>query len=223
MKFLILLIVISCAVPLKRTKYTDPVMRIMLDPDSIQEDHHARIQMALVSSGKWQVIDRARGLEAVKKEQENLHRNDPDRFENEQKYAHWGKLYGVGGIVIAHAQCQLKSTFWGGKVYELCLQHLSIVNANTSEVLAAVEHMQEGDVRTTGIAPTWNDAVDKLNMAFPARFESKIEQPLLDYQNASKFNGERQERLRYPGKAQSPQNALSGPDKSTLAEDSKKR
>ena len=198
MKIFITIIILftSCTLPVKRTKYTDPVMRVLLDPDSIQEDHHARIQRALVESGKWQVVDRARGMEALKKEQDNLHVNEGDRYQNEQKYAHWGRLYGVGGVIIAQADCQMKSNLFG-KVYKACLQHLSIVNASTSEVIAAVEARSDSETGIIGWAPDWDEAVEKLNTAFPTHYDTeKAHDKLQEYQLESKHIGERMERRR---------------------------
>src|SRR5665647_827111 len=117
MKFLmtvpmLILLITSCSSPNKqRTKWTDKSMRVMIDPDSIDEENYVQIQSALVRSGKFTVVDRARGMQAAEKEQERLHRNNSDRFEDKEKWAHWGKMYGVGSIIVPHVQCTKENSF----------------------------------------------------------------------------------------------------------------
>lgn len=172
-----------------RTRYSDPVMRVMIDPDSIEEMHYTRVQKALVTSGKWTVVDRGAAYQAVKKEQERQHRDDSSRFESKEKWAHWGKLYGVGGIVAAQAQCEVVSRFWSSSPTLRCLQYLAVVDARTGEVITAVENESDdgktfyGEMR---IAPSWDETVDMLNKAFPKYFESdKRHDRLIKYQAES--------------------------------------
>lgn len=187
------LLVVGCAGKTPRTKWTDKTMRVMIDPDSIEAGHHVRIQNALVASGKWFVVDRASGFRAIKKEQEALHRESQDRFEDREKWAHWGKLYGVGGVVIAKAQCADKQTWFVGKKYTKCLQYLAIVDANTGIVIAAVEAESDGDAGEQNIAPSWEDAVAKLNNAYPENYQTpKDHQILQDYRAVSKEEAVRQ-------------------------------
>lgn len=159
----------SCA-SAPRTKWTDKTMRVMIDPDSISADHHVAIQKALVESGKWFVVDRAKGYQALKAEQERLHRDEEDRYADREKYAHWGKMYGVGGIVVAAAQCKKKQGFFFGGWSLVCKQYLSIVDANTGEVIAAIEEENSSD--SVEIVPTWDDAVAKLNSAYPDAYKA---------------------------------------------------
>ena len=179
MKTLILigvLLVSACAsTPPPRTKWSDPVMRLMIDPDSIDAKNYARIQSALVSSGKWTVIDRNSGFKALILEQERQHRLQNDRFDNKEKYAIWGKLYGVGGIVIAHNQCSPQFRWLKGN-FMSCVQGLAILSANTGEILASIENEAEADYIIYGEmeqVPAWDNAVEKLNNAFPKRFEKQ--------------------------------------------------
>lgn len=179
-----------------RTKWTDPVMRVMVDPDSIDANHHVRIEEALMGSGKWVVIDRAQGMKAIKKEQERLHRTEADRFDDQEKWSHWGKLYGVGGIVTAHVQCQYKLTFLIHAPYQYCHQYLAIVDANTGQIITAIEDTAETDADEAYIAPSWADAVDKLNNSFPKNFEARKDDPRLDtYRALSKEEAVRQKEI----------------------------
>ncbi len=159
-----------------RSKWTDKNMRVFLDPDSISEEHFVQIQSALVRSGKFTVVDRAVAMQAIKKEQERLHRNESDRFEDKEKWAHWGKLYGVGSIVVGHAQCQPKGSFWNpGSSMIYCKQHLAMVDSNTGEIFLAVEGENDGPSSKDAnyIVPDWNEVVDKLVEAYPKSFEQK--------------------------------------------------
>ena len=183
--FLVMCLVSCASTP--RTKWTDKTMRVMLDPDSIKAKHHVRIQQALVASGKWTVVDRSSGFEAIKKEQEQLYLENGDRYNDQEKWAHWGKLYGVGGIVIAKAQCVKKQRWFSGSKYTHCLQHLAIIDSNTGEVIAAVQAQSSGESGEANIAPSWEDAVIALNDAYPENYQpDKSHKKLVNYRRLSK-------------------------------------
>lgn len=165
---LLALLMTACA-STPRTKWTDKTMRVMIDPDSIAAEHHVLIQRALVESGKWFVVDRSKGFKAIKTEQERLHRTEEDRYADKEKWAHWGKLYGVGGIVVASAQCRKEQGMILGGWYQVCRQFLSIVDSNTGEVITAIENKAESD--EVDFYPQWDDAVAKLNNAYPENFK----------------------------------------------------
>lgn len=179
-----------------RTKWTDKTMRVMIDPEGIDADHYVRIQQALVESGKWVVVDRSQGYNAIQKEQEREHRNQTDRFLDREKFAHWGKLYGVGGIVVAHAQCQVRDGWLFKHNYPKCQQYLAIVDSNSGEVISAVKDEVEGGSYDYELAPSWDDIVAKLNAAFPGHFEpNRDEKPLRDYKDLSKEEATRQKEI----------------------------
>lgn len=155
-----------------RTKWTDPSMRVMVDPDSLSAKDYVRIVNALQASGKWFVVDRRDGLRAIFKEQKMIYKNRPEQFADGEKYSHWGKLYGVGGVVIGNAQCVTHPGFWSQSTN--CIQNLAIVSANSGQVIATAEGENgdaemnyDGDVK---IASDWTDTVDKLNNNFPKNF-----------------------------------------------------
>lgn len=174
----------SCSSVVKRTKYTDKNMRIMVDPDSFEPEEHVRLQHALVDSGKWVVIDRAQGMKAIQKEQERLHRDQVDRFDDRQKWAHWGRLYGVGAVVIGHIQCTKKLNFWMTSWKNDCQQFINLVDANTGEVITAIEHRDEFDA---DLATDWTVAVNKLNEAYPKDYSSAgiKHEKLIQYEDES--------------------------------------
>lgn len=179
-----------------RTKWTDKTMRVMIDPDGIDANHYVKIQQALVESGKWVVVDRGMGYNAIQKEQEREHRFQTDRFLDKEKFAHWGKLYGVGGIVVAHAQCQVKDGWFLKKNYPHCQQYLAIVDTNSGEVISAVQDEADGGSYDYQLAPSWDDIVAKLNSAFPSHFVSnKDEKPLRDYKELSQEEATRQKEV----------------------------
>ncbi len=182
-----------------RTKWTDKNMRVFVDPDSIDAENYVRIQQALVQSHKFVVIDRATSFEAIKKEQERLHRTQVDRFEDRQKFALYGKLLGVGAIVVAHAQCENKSSWWNSTNNHLvCQQFLSMVDANTGEVFLAVEGENSGPVIASMpyVVPDWKDTVEKLLDEYPKEFEQRsASKTLLEYEEVAKENAIRQKEI----------------------------
>lgn len=173
-----------------RTKWTDRTMRVMIDPDSIPASQHVALQQALVEQGKWFVVDRAVGYRAIKTEQERLHRTEEDRYEDREKWSHWGKMYGVGGIIVGAIQCKNQQSFWGNW-YQTCNQFLSIVDANTGEVIAAIQtRKSSGDAE---FVPEWDDAVDKLANAYPSHFNGvKTSERLEQYRTLSAEEAQRQ-------------------------------
>lgn len=179
----------------KRTKFTDKAMRIMIDPASVDVQNYTSIQSALVQSNNWVVVDRARGLAAIKKEQEQLHRTSIDRFEDKEKFAHWGKLYGVGGVLVGHVQCRPDPGAWtlmNGS--EICQEYLTLMDSNTGEVLTAVSHEEEV---ITGQSPNWDAAVEKLNAAYPKYFETLREsEKLARYKMESQEAAQRQREVK---------------------------
>jgi hypothetical protein len=67
------------------------------------------------------------------------------------------------------------------------------VDSNTGEVIAAVEAESDGDRGMQNIAPSWEEAVAKLNDAYPANYQSnKDSQILTDYKELSAEEARRQ-------------------------------
>lgn len=139
--------------PAARTKWNDKNMRVMVDPESLSASQYARAVDALVSYNRWTIVDRGPGLQAVKREQEmetEVGSGDfPPRFEDREKWAQWGKLWGVGAVAIGHADCYLHPSFWNfireRRVYTRCEQFLTLIDANSAEVLASGRAIAEGD------------------------------------------------------------------------------
>jgi hypothetical protein len=156
----------------------------MIDPESIDAEHYVKISSALVKSGRFIVIDRAAGFNAIKREQERIHRSDVDRFADREKYAHWGKLYGVGGVVVAHADCHYFEGVFKGR-YKSCKQLLQILDTNTAEVLAVADGESDGDAGDE-VVP-WEEVVADLEVAYPKYFEKdKTHAKLEEYKQLSK-------------------------------------
>ena len=155
--------------PEKRTKYSDRTKRIMIDPATISPENYARLQTALVQQEMWVVLDRAAGLEAIKKEQETLHRTSTDRYEDRNKFSLWGRLYGVGAVISSHSQCFLKKSWYDPKGEYYCSQFLNLIDANTGEVILGVE----GGEYTDGpdAPPDWKVIAGKLAEAYPKEFK----------------------------------------------------
>lgn len=174
-RFLILFIainVVGCATP--RTKNTDPVMaRIMLDADSIDQQNFVRLQKALVSSGKWTVVDRNDAYRAMNKEADRQYKDPENRIADRERYAIWGRQFGIAGIFVGKAQCAPSNRFWSYRGDYDCVQTLTVIDAMTGEILASVDNVASDAVYFYGELKTpasWDKAVEKLNKAFPAKF-----------------------------------------------------
>ena len=180
-----------------RTRFTDKNMRVMIDPDSLSESDYVRVQKALVENGAFAVIDRGAGMRAIKKEQERLHRDEPDRFSDREKWAHWGRLYGVGAIVVGHIQCFNQQSFWNPQnVVRKCDQFLSLMDANTGEVITAVDGKAEAPAVVEGgipASPSWDEVVNNLVAHYPKNFEFKpYSKSIVEYQDLSEEHARRQ-------------------------------
>jgi len=187
--FVLLSLAVTGCASTPRTKWTDKAMRVMIDPDSVSEENYVQIQTALVKSGRFTIVDRARGMNAMKKEQERTQRIEEDRYADKEKWSHWGKMYGVGSIIVAHTQCTKEhSTFNRTKLYLDCRQFLSIVDSNTGEVFVAVEGQNDApsSYDLAYLAPDWNEVVDKLVDAYPKDFKpANYAKEVTQYQDIS--------------------------------------
>lgn len=201
MKTLILLLVLvgvsSCAV--KRTKDSDKSMRVMLDPKSLDQNESMSVKAALFDSGKFYIVDRSQAYNAVIQEQDRQH-SDDNRFENSQKYAQWGKMYGAGSVIVASSKCGgLESNknllYLAGHLATLgmfdktlCTQNLELVDTATGEILVSVKN-ETG--KKYNESQDWSDIVDKLVDAYPKYFESvKKHERLLQYEEQSRMEAE---------------------------------
>lgn len=180
----IILFFTACTSTPIRSKWTDPSFRVAIDPTSLPVKDYVRVQQALVESGKFFVVDRGQGFNAVVKEQNIEHGVNKytayqskretlgfERFADKERYARIAKLYGVGAIIIGNVQCRNKTGFWTH--YSRCLQNLAIVNANTGEVVAAVEGEDDSAemyYEDVVLASDWKDTVNKLNNSIPTNY-----------------------------------------------------
>ena len=198
---LMLSAVVGCATaPQPKTKWTDKNMRVMIDPDSIDETHYVQIQTALVRSAKFTVVDRGTALKAVKAEQERLHQDEPDRYADREKWAHWGKLYGVGSVIVAHVQCVKQGVWYNPNLTTLfCKQFLSMVDSNTGEVILAVEgeNSSPSSADQDYIAPEWKEVVAQMVEEYPKFFKNEdYTGNALAYQAVSEEHAKRQKEKR---------------------------
>lgn len=171
--FILALALIGCSSAKPRTKWSSPEMRIMINPNGINANDYAKIQNALVVSGKWFVVDRSLAFKAAVQEQTMTRISYPNRFDDREKFARLGRLYGVGGVVQGHIQCGVENAFLKGN-YVHCGLYLAIVSTSTGEVIATSEDFQ--DLNTSiynmdWLTVSWDDAVEKLNDNFPKNFE----------------------------------------------------
>lgn len=184
----------SCSHRPVMTKYENPIMRVMIDPDSIQYDQFMMLQTSLLQSGKFIVVDRSSGFKAAKKEQERQHRGEADRFDDREKYAWYGKMYGVGGIVVAGVRCERMASFLSGP-YNKCHQMLSLINAMTGEVMAAVQEDAESEKGLWNGIPSWDDIVSDFNRSLPKYSDHEESDALIAFKDQTKIESERQKAL----------------------------
>lgn len=177
----LLLTIVSCSSKETRHRDSDKSLRTMIDPNAIDPQNHVTLQNALISSGKWYVIDRSKGFKAVLNEQDRQHKVEQERFSDKNKYAHFGELYGVGSIVVPHLQCATNdyNTLVGiahlatlGTFHNnfVCSQYLELIDTSTGEVLSSVRHDYKTDSPATS-EMNWSEAVEKLNDNYPKYFE----------------------------------------------------
>lgn len=170
-------------------------MRVMVDPDSLKTKDFVRLQTELVKSNVWTVIDRAQGFRASLKEQERLHRRRSDRFSDKEKFAHWGKLYGVGAIIVGHIQCTYTRSIWKSKPVNKCYMAINLVDANTGEVVIGVD---DNNYSPIGERPDWEEVVENLIDVYPKYFSpSKVLERLYRYKEESKEHSQRQKEIAY--------------------------
>lgn len=174
-----------------RTKFTDPTLRVMIDPASLPAAHHARVQQALHRNGKFIVVDRSAGYLALKEEQNREHKTESDRFLDKEKYALYGKVYGVGSIVVGHVECVTQDGFFR-HAFNHCRQYLAIVDARSGEVITTAEGEADSGSYTYNEAPDWTDVVNDLADNFPKNYEpNKDHQILRDYKDLAAEEAQR--------------------------------
>lgn len=209
--FIVALVFQGCSSNPIRTKWADKNMRILIDSDSVTTDDYVSIQTALVKEGRFMVVDRNLGYKAIKTEQERQHRTESDRYEDKQKWSHWGKLYGVGAIVVAHSQCARTQTFFSLSRYvNQCKQYLSIVDANTGEIIAAVDNETEMPAGGNNYgsesfsAPVdWTVTVQKFVDAYPKDYKPEYySDGVIRYQQQSQEEAQKQREVASPKKTE---------------------
>ncbi len=203
--FGLLIITVGCSSPPIRSKWADKNMRVMIDPDSISPTDYVAIQNALVQEDKFMVVDRGAGFRAVLIEQQRQHRVQNDRFSDREKWSHWGKLYGVGAIVVAHSQCfKKKKIFSFNPLVTSCKQFLSLVDSNSGEVIVAVDGENETPTEGNNFGSEsfkqpsdWKLVVAEFVDAYPKVYKPQhYSEGLVQYQQLSEEEALRQKETR---------------------------
>lgn len=181
---LISILLVSAACSTTRTKFSDKNMRVMINPEGLSEVEYMDIQSQLVNIGTFTVIDRSRGIQAIKKEQKEMHVTEKDRYADREKFAHWGKLYGVGSVIVAHSECQNRANAWNrGELRNYCRLFISLIDTNTGEVMISANGEDKAEFMQR---PSWEDTVEELVGKYPEYFESdKTHDKLNEYKDES--------------------------------------
>jgi hypothetical protein len=136
----------------------------------------------------WTVVDRKLGFRAIKREQYRQHRSQADRFADREKWAHWGKLYGIRSVIVAEVECREHKSVWSRHVFVRCLQFLSLVDANTGVVKAAIEVEEDTSTMERGRKhqpPSWDNAVSELIESLPQDFREPEHRRIQEYKELS--------------------------------------
>lgn len=179
MKNIILLLALSLAgcssSPVRKTeemtRWKAPEMRIAIYSPRLDGMATAQVQDALQSTGRFWIVSRGQGLEAIFAEQNMTHRDQLDRFEGKEKWAHWGKIHGVGAVILAQDTCSRVSS-WGGQIFMRCQQSLSMLDATTGELIASAIETVDGGYDQ--LSPDWTESVNKLVRHIPRVWEEKV-------------------------------------------------
>lgn len=159
----------GCAGKERRTKNSDAQLRIALDSYKVDGENYTAISRELLDTGKFVVVDRGRGFKAVKAEQSMENVDERDRFAPNGRYAEYGKLYGVGSVVVASGNCDYKDRLFGSNWR--CVVQLSLYHAVTGELLIAVT---DHTTAKNGHEIDWHDVVEKLVDRYPEYFETSM-------------------------------------------------
>jgi hypothetical protein len=153
------------------TKWTAPEMRIAVYAPDLQDVSVAQVQDALQSTGRFWIVSRGAGLKAIFDEQNMLHRDSHDRFENKEKWAHWGKAHGVGAVILAQDRCHTVAD-WSGHYSLRCQQSLSMIDASTGELISSAVEIVDGTYDR--LPPSWDESVEKLVKHIPKLWVEKV-------------------------------------------------
>lgn len=198
-----------------RTKFSDPAMRVFVSPDSVDAENYTRIVNALVETKKFTVIDRSEAFRAIKREQERLHRDESDRFDDKEKWAWWGRLLGTRTIIVPRVQCRTERSFWNrDRAQKECLQSLQAADANTGEIYLTVEGENSAPISydMTFIVPDWEDTVGKFSDKYPTEWEKRYYTKEVQlYQDVSKEEAIRQKEQVLESKTPARSNYVSEP------------
>ncbi|KYG66808.1 hypothetical protein AZI86_07155 [Bdellovibrio bacteriovorus] len=212
-----LLNILGCSSPPVRSPWSDKSMRICLVPDGISTQDSVSITTALVRANKFMVVDRARGLQSIKREQDMVHRKEVDRFSDREKYSLYGKLYGCGSVAVAHSQCYKKKpffTFSSAPYQNVCHQYISLLDSNTAEVIVAVQGRSTVDAGASNwgsesfTPPSdWEGTVASLIEAYPRDFKPKYNtEELENYRDVAQEEALRQRDVASPPAKQDSKN-----------------
>lgn len=177
-ELLLLVVAISIAAcssqKVARSKWNDKNLRVCID-NEIDTNNYARLQLSLMKSEKFVVVDRNSGLRAAVAEQ-NMERANDSRFDSKERWSLWSRLWGCGSIVVGQSQCHRVQSRWNSTQYRnRCSLFLTLVDANTSEVRASAEAESESEATLdyySQLAPSWDEAVEKMVQSYPKIFES---------------------------------------------------
>ena len=151
--------------PLARENH--PLLRVIVD-DRVSSVVYNQVTVALMQSGRYEVLERQAGYAASVRETDRVFKNEPDKFDPEEKWLWYSKYRGGRGLIIPSMECVTRYNNWNGDYRRSCKQFISLVDGMTSRVIAAVSDEQTSSEQTT---PEWTTIVEKLNESLPEHVE----------------------------------------------------
>lgn len=136
--------------------WVEKPVRLLIDPDGISTAHFAQIEQALSNTEQFVLVDRTSNFEDVKTEAQI----PVSKFSLEKKYIYWANKYDVGGVVVAHVQCNKIAD--GEK--QVCKQFIAIKDATSGKTIATAEGVNSDytGIRYEYLVPDWKETVASL-------------------------------------------------------------
>ena len=88
-------------------------------------------------------------------------------------------MFGARGIILAHADCYQKTSFWGD-FRKYCKQTLTFVDGYTGKVEFAVTNTNDEPWVVGYSVPDWDDTVARAVKEYPEYFKPRKTDKLLD-------------------------------------------
>lgn len=205
--------------PIVRSKDSDSSMRLMVDSRAFDVQNFIQLEAALAQSQKFELVERRDALEtALDEQRREFDLASQGHFDDREKYARRGKLYGVDTIVSGRTDCYQAKAFWTGVYTRYCRQTLLWIEGSTGKVLFSVTGENSVPWTAEYIVPDYNATVAAAIESLPKYFTPHEIHPILEtykQQSAENAKREREDELQ----AQAPRKPSSSVNNKPAASD----